>query len=189
MVQAADMAKFYSTVCATDNAITRDYILFLLFTGMRSSEARSLRWKNVDFHNRVIRVTETKNKKMLDLPMSDFVRSLLVARRQVGDADYVFPGPRGQMAAPRREAITSATGVDVSNHDLRRTFITVAARTPGVNPFQLKALVNHSIGGADVTSGYICLTVEDLREPAQRIADRIKELCGVEDDRTVARIG
>jgi hypothetical protein len=30
-----------------------------------------------------------------------------------------------------------------------------------------------------VTSGYVQLTVERLREPAQRVADRLKKLCGL----------
>jgi hypothetical protein len=41
-------------------------------------------------------------------------------------------------------------------------------------------LVNHALGG-DVTSGYIQLTVERLREPAQRVADRLKQLCSIDD--------
>src|SRR6516165_3851793 len=40
-----------------------------------------------------------------------------------------------------------------------------------------QALVNHSLGG-DVTSGYIVMTPERLREPAQRVCDRLKTLCG-----------
>jgi hypothetical protein len=39
--------------------------------------------------------------------------------------------------------------------------------------------MNHAMP-RDVTSGYVQLTVERLREPAQRVADRMKELCGIE---------
>jgi hypothetical protein len=42
----------------------------------------------------------------------------------------------------------------------------------------MKALVNHSLGN-DVTSGYVVMTAERLREPAQRIADRLKTLCEI----------
>ena len=48
----------------------------------------------------------------------------------------------------------------------------------GALPEQLKALVNHSYGD-DVTAGYIVDSVERLREPAQRVADMLKDLCGV----------
>jgi hypothetical protein len=40
-------------------------------------------------------------------------------------------------------------------------------------------LVNHAIGG-DVTAHYVLMSLERLREPAQRVADRLKELCGIE---------
>jgi hypothetical protein len=42
----------------------------------------------------------------------------------------------------------------------------------------LKVLVNHAIGG-DVTARYVVMSLDRLREPAQRVADRLKELCGI----------
>ena len=42
----------------------------------------------------------------------------------------------------------------------------------------LKALVNHSLG-SDVTEGYVQMNAERLREPAQRVADKLKKLCGI----------
>ena len=62
-------------------------------------------------------------------------------------------------------------------HDLRRTFITVA-ESSDISPIALKALVNHSLG-KDVTSGYVVMTVDRLREPAQKVCDRMAELCQV----------
>jgi hypothetical protein len=47
------------------------------------------------------------------------------------------------------------------------------------SPLALRALVNHALGG-DVTSGYVIMSLERLREPAQRVANRLKELCGLE---------
>jgi hypothetical protein len=43
----------------------------------------------------------------------------------------------------------------------------------------LKAPANHSLGKSDVTSGYIQMTVERLRRPAQQVGDRLMELCGI----------
>jgi integrase len=72
--------------------------------------------------------------------------------------------------------VAEATGIRVSAHDLRRTYITVA-ESADISPLAMKALVNHSLGN-DVTSGYVVMTAERLREPAQRVADRLKTLCG-----------
>ena len=49
-----------------------------------------------------------------------------------------------------------------------------------MSPLALSALVNHSLG-RDVTSGYVVMTAERLREPAQRVCNRIKALCGISD--------
>ena len=77
--------------------------------------------------------------------------------------------------------IADASDVVVSPHDLRRTFITIA-ESCDLSPFALKALVNHSIGRG-VTEGYIQMSAERLREPVQRVANKIKDLCGIHEPR------
>ena len=59
-----------------------------------------------------------------------------------------------------------------------QTFITIA-ESADISPLALKALVNHALGN-DVTSGYVQITVERLREPAQRECDRMMALCGID---------
>ena len=61
-------------------------------------------------------------------------------------------------------------------HGLRNSFISVAERELLLPRSLTKRLVNHARSD-DVTEGYAAdWTVEQLREPAQRIADRIDEL-------------
>jgi integrase len=183
LVRDHELPTFYSAVRALSSSIARDYLLLLLFTGLRRSEAASLTWADVDFHQRVIRIPaqRTKAGRKLDLPMSDFVHGLLVARRALGRERFVFPsvGRGGHIAEPKfpLAEVAEATGIKVSAHDLRRTYITTA-ESCDISPLALKALVNHSLGG-DVTAGYVQMNVERLREPAQKVADRIKELCRV----------
>jgi hypothetical protein len=70
------------------------------------------------------------------------------------------------------------TGIEVSCHDLRRTFASVAADTPEVSWLALKVMLNHTTRG-DVTAGYVQISNEQLRAAVQRVADKISELCGV----------
>jgi len=92
-VADSDLPAFYAAVMALRKEIARDYLRLVLFTGMRRRETARLRWQDVDFRDGVIKVPafSTKSGRPLDLPMSDYVRDLLVARRSIGDARYVFP--------------------------------------------------------------------------------------------------
>jgi integrase len=183
MVKAEQLPVFYDAVLALPNPIVRDFVLLLLFTGARSTEATTLLWTDVDFHARTIHIegTRTKTGQPLDLPMVDVVHDMLVARRALGDAKFVFPsrGPDAHIKGAQHAfaIITEATGIAVSAHDLRRTYMTIA-ESCDISPLALKALVNHSLGRG-VTEGYIQMTPERLREPAQRVADRLKQLCGI----------
>jgi len=181
-VCAADLPRFYAAVQALPNAVHRDYLTLLLFTGMRRTEAAGLRWTDVDFVEKVIRVPaeRTKGKRTLALPMSDFVCAMLTARREIGNlGGYVFPAASksGHIEEPKfpLQLVAKACGVRVSPHDLRRTFLTVAE---SLNPsaFALKALVGHTVSN-DVTGGYVQLSPERLRALAQQITDKILRLC------------
>jgi integrase len=185
MVSAEQLPAFYAAVSNLDNAIARDVILLMLFTGLRRGEATTLRWTEVDLVEGVIRLpaVRTKAARALALPLSDVVHDLLVARRRLGIAGggYVFPGRLAGHHISDLDgafaAIAKATGIVVSAHDLRRSFATVAGSTE-ISPYALKVLLNHSLG-SDVTSGYIFLPTPVLRGAAQRIADRLKMLCGI----------
>jgi integrase len=196
MVETDQLPAFYKAVDALPNPIAADAIKLILFTGLRRNEALGLRWSpEIDFQQRVIRLraARTKAGRKLDLPMSSFVRELLVARRAIGDErGWVFPGNSKMGHFTDFEGIfiqiAQATGIRVSAHDLRRSYLTVA-ESCDVSPFVLKALVNHTLGGGN-TEGYIVMAAERLREPAQRVCDRMMELCGIEptDGENIARM-
>jgi integrase len=184
IIGSADLPKFYQSVCALKNPIARDFVLLLMFTGMRRGEAARLLWEDVDFVQRIIRLpaASTKSKRKVELPMSDYVRALLVARRSLGDSGYVFPG-KGAKDHIKDLTFTMGTvaatcGITVSAHDLRRTFITIA-ESADISVMALKTMVGHSLG-RDITFGYVQMTTERLREPVQRVCNKIKELCGIE---------
>src|SRR6185312_7630816 len=105
----------------------KDVILLLPFTGMRRREGAGLRWSEVDFARCIISLpaARIKTRKPLDIPMSDFVHDLLVARRQLGDGLFVFPsyGKSGHLehVGAAVKVLRERTGIEFSVHDLRRT--------------------------------------------------------------------
>jgi integrase len=180
------MAAFYAELRQLPHPVQRDYLTFLMFTGMRRTEAARLKWTDVDLVKRMIHVPaeNTKTNSAFDLPMSDVVHDLLVARRALGNSGHVFPGKsEGRYiigtTAPLR-AVAKATGVQVSAHDLRRTYATVA-EDADVSWLAMKALLNHSIKGDVTAKHYPQLKENRFREQVQKVADRMKSLCGIVD--------
>jgi integrase len=143
MVPSDDLPRFYAAVDALPSRTMRDYLLLLLFTGMRRGEAGALRWDEVDLKERIIRIPgeRMKSRKEFNLPMSDLVHGLLVARRAIGkEGIFVFPAESrsGHVEEPNLalRQIGTETGIVVSAHDLRRTFMTIAEETD-ISPLAL----------------------------------------------------
>ncbi len=151
------------------NAILwRDYFLLLLFTGMRKTEAASLRWQDVDLKLKTITLLDTKNREQHTLLMSDFVYELIMQRMQHKSSEFIFPAnsKTGYIYEPKKAVrkVVELSSVSFTLHDLRRTFATTA------ESLDLPAYVNHKMNN-DVTSGYIVHDVERLRKPMQQICD------------------
>jgi integrase len=153
----------------------RDLLLMVLFTGLRPSQLMTLRWDQVDLARGVLyfpRATE----HWFGLPMSNFTAEL-IARRVHGSPDWVFPG-RGRtghlaytQSITRRVAAKAA--VPFSFSDLRRTFIAIGMSLE-IPTDIIKRLLGYQCRGETPLS--IAEQVERLREPVQRIADRIVSL-------------
>lgn len=159
----------------------RGYLLFLLFTGMRPGEALCLKWDDIDFNAKTLTLPNSKNKKPYSLPMSKTVYKILSALYKLqednGLSKYVF-----QIGYPGHQLETIKSGLykEFKLSDLRRTFITTAEELD-LGYYVIKRLLNHKIPG-DVTSGYIITDVERLREPMEKISDRLNTLFEMENE-------
>jgi integrase len=181
----ATPATHSGEACAADVA---DLLVLLLFTGLRRMEALTLTWDQVDLKDRTLSIANTKNHEPLVLPLSDVVHDLLTAREAAqGASRFVFPGTgkRGHLVEPKREIekVRDACGIKFLLHDLRRTFITTADSLE-LSVYAIKRLVNHKMHG-DVTAGYIVSDLERLRDPMQRIADKLSQQIGLKPSNVV----
>ena len=169
------------------NPVHGDLILFGLYTGMRRDEIISLRWERVDMEAGLFRVEETKTGVPLELPITRQLGVILARRRANSDAmpadmcGWVFPSLSSQSGHVEKlhghyARIGEVAGTKFWFHGLRNAFITVAEWELMLPRSLTKRLVNHS-RPSDVTEGYAAdWTVEQLLEPAQRIANRIDQL-------------
>lgn len=182
------LPKWWKAVLA-EEPVARDFLLMALFTGMRKSEIAKLRWEHVDLEGRTLLVPDTRNGDPLQLPLSEFLGSLLAERRESDPrGEWVFPG-RGtgnHLVETKRmhHRVSEASGIRFTLHDLRRTFITIA-ESLDIPHYALKRLLNHR-ADSDVTGGYIVIDVERLRDPVERVAERILELAN--EERILAQV-
>jgi hypothetical protein len=113
--------------------------------------------------------------------MSSYLSSIFKELQAARLNEYVFPelvkGTKtGHMSEPKRQVrkVKDKTGIEFCLHDQRRTFKTIAQDTVTISENHF--LTNHSTGNAG--DGYIIMTVEKVREPMQKITDKILALAG-----------
>jgi integrase len=166
-----------------DGGDARDFLLTMLFTGLRPGEAAALEWSNVDLTDGWITIPNPKNKVPHRLPIASPLLGIL-RKRAATDSKFVFSSrtQSGYIGDIRKRMaqISASCGTSFMRHDLRRTFISIADGLD-LSPYVLKRLLNHKARG-DVTAGYIQHSPERLREVMERISNRILEAAGLDLD-------
>jgi len=162
------------------SAVIRDYLLFILFTGLRRTEASLIKWEHVDFEGKKLLLPSenVKNKTNFHIPLTTFTLALLRQReRESETSEYVFPGSgkSGHIVEPKyvMAKIAASSGITFSLHGLRRSYATYASSVID-NAWTVKRLMNH-LTGQDITQSYM-QGVERLRKPAQEVTDYILKL-------------
>lgn len=180
-----DLPNWYADVLGIDNPIRRDYLLFVLFTGLRRGSAASVKWEDVKFEDRALFVPNPKGGKdrAFFLPLSDFLMDLLKKRQECElttkafpNSPYVFPAESasGHISEPKVKL-----SVPFSIHGLRHTFITQAYQL-GIPEPVIQVLVNHAVSARSsrkITRNYYTPDIDYLRGPMQQITDRLRLLC------------
>lgn len=144
----------------------KTYALFSLSTMARVNAVANVKWKQIDFENRVVKDVLEKEGKIVDLFFSKEVKELLLQlkaeREEKGIEDYGWVWYSGYTTEDK--PITTGTlgewckkignmiGVPTLHpHDYRHSAATIA-KTMGMPLEDVSALLNHS--GTDVTKKY-----------------------------------
>lgn len=182
VVHPQQLHAFVSAIFCLHSETAKDLLLLLLFTGMRVSEGRELKWENVNLQAGVIELPgqTTKTGEPYVIPLSDYAWSLLLRRRQSCLAESVFPnlaftGPVTSIGKAC-QYVRDRSGVKFSPHDLRRSFVTFGDDLE-IKHQTLKCLLNHK--GGDETEMYIQPSLERLRRASQQICDYILRHAGI----------
>lgn len=112
-----DLDEWREVVDRLDNPAHTAFYRLLLSTGLRKSEALSLRWDQV--HEDHLHLPMTKNGRAFNLPLFDLHHEILKPMA-VFRSDYVFPGTKHAVH------LKDPVRLPWSPHAHRRTFATVA---------------------------------------------------------------
>jgi integrase len=173
-IEETELPAWYKAVNELWNDTAKDYLLTLLFTGLRRNEGMKLRWEDIDMDNNVMTIPDTKNKLVHVLPIPSPLQPILNSRRaQNGAGKYVFPsaGSAGHITTIQHvmESLIKTPGVpDFQLHDIRRTFANAAAKKV---PYQVvKWLLNHRSKNDVTDRHYVTADVEFLRDHMETIS-------------------
>lgn len=168
-----------------------DLVALLALTGLRLGEARSIRWDQLDLEGGSLTLTDTKNRRDVTLPLSDLAVEII--RERENRTPYVFPARSGNGCLKdcrgHLQKLTDQTGIEVTAHDLRRTFRAVAAQV-GVELWRTKALMNHAQNQDITLAAYTDLQdVRYLRDEANQIAGHFEAQRKVHEADNVVTMG
>jgi len=111
----------------------RDILMASIDLGTRREETRLLKWDSVNFELGLIVITEDKENRIKEIPMTNRLRSRLTEIKAISNSEYVFISPKGlpYSKSGLRHAYSRTldkAGVmrHLTFHNLRDTFGTLA---------------------------------------------------------------
>ena len=162
-----------------DNPAAIAIIRLLIFTGARSGEINQLRWPEVDFEHRVLRLPDSKTGQKI-IPLNAGALALLAEIPRHHDSDLVFPSEGGSShyvgtsKVWRRIREDAGLG-NVRLHDLRHSFASFAV-SMGASLPMIGALLGQR--NSATTQRYAHLSDDPLRSITDGVSRRIDEALG-----------
>lgn len=178
---------WYEHIMKLPNPVRRDFNLFALFTGNRSTATSEMRWEHVDLTGAVngipsvfIPTPKGGRAKAFFIPLSDYLVDLLSARQQCEstnaafpDSPWVFPAldSESEHIEEPKEKIHPFLK-NYSPHSLRHSFASFAQGAQ-VMLTDISFLMNHR--PANLTVAYMRGLLPELVKHQQKITNYIKE--------------
>jgi integrase len=149
-----------------------DLLSLILMAGLRRNEAARLKWSEVDFACKYLRLQTTKTGKS-DRPVGAAALDLL--RGLPRDDEYCFPGRQSHVDVRYcLPPLFKAAGIEgVTLHDCRRTYASVAANL-GYSDGVVGELMGHTARGVTARH-YIRRADPVLVAAADRVAGRVRD--------------
>lgn len=176
---------------ALPNRIRRAFFLLVLYTGLRSEDARTIRWRDVDWEARTLYRPTPKGgeDRAFTIPLSHRASAILryarlASRKMYPRSPWVFPADSksGHIAEAKEQRQVKGKKVRhlPGPHVLRHTYVTVALSL-GVPDYVVGVLVNHRLPKGSMTQAYMgrhTAVVDRLREAQEAVSAALTEAIG-----------
>ena len=143
-------------------------ILFAIHTGMRFSEQTKLKWEEVDFRQRVVKIRDSKSGKARHIPLNTVVLDVLKGIPRSIGCPFVFyteNGTQRTLMARQWPGWLKQAGVENFHwHDLRHTFASRLVMR-GVDLYTVKELLGHQ--SIEMTQRYAHLGPDFLKQSVE----------------------
>jgi len=149
-------------------------VRLIALTGMRRSEASGLRWCELDFAAKCVRLEKTKTGRSMR-PMGSAIADRLPSLTRPTGAEWVFPNRTVSGPADLKKRIAAlfdAAGLhDARSQTLRRTFATSAAIL-GYSEATIDDMIGHARRGVTARH-YVRVPDDVLLAAADRVSERM----------------
>ncbi len=130
----------------------KDRLMMLtgLFSGMRLNEVLSLGWQDIDFGRGIIHVTQSKTGKILDIPLSGYLREELLQYKTESTGNKVFEDRIIKHAVVHEYSthfsqLFKDMGIHgFTFHNLRHTFSSLLQSNLGIGAVVVQGMTGHS---------------------------------------------
>jgi integrase/recombinase XerD len=180
VLSADELSQIVNAAKPRDKAL----VLLMADSGLRRAEVIALNWGDIDILSGLVKVTRGKGGKARSAVIGATTRRVLLAyRRSLGNPSSDSPvflsrtGERftgtGILLILRR--LSAKTGIHVSPHALRRTFVILSLRA-GMDVLHLQAMLGHA--SLDMVQHYAQMVDDDLLQEhkAHSPIDNLKNL-------------
>jgi len=171
------------------NEITRNYVIFFLNTGLRLGELQRLKWADIDFENKLVRVEIAKSHCFRAIPINGVLQDLLIRLKNQKTAKqiYVFEFSEGNPVTDyyhRFKKLLGKLQIEGNIHKLRHTFASRLVQK-GASIYEVQHLLGHA--SVQTTQIYAHIRVENLQKAVNLLNDNRGCIEGVYAQNQVTR--
>ncbi|SHK16979.1 Site-specific recombinase XerD [Desulfatibacillum alkenivorans DSM 16219] len=159
------------------NQASANMVRIAAFGGLRKSEIFGLKWEDIDFLHRIIRISNPKSGEPEKIPMNDLLYETLKTHPKF-DSEYVFPGRSGKKRGDSKVAQRIKKMAKLPDdfrpwHGLRHAYASALAESGEVDLYHLMKLMRHR--SPQMTQRYAHLRDKSLLDASNKLGAMISK--------------